>query len=45
MHIALYPEVKRGTYEILDDTLAPLAVVDVDGGSVTELDLRGVWIA
>lgn len=45
MHVALYPEVKRGTYEILDDALVPLAVVEVDGGSVTELDLRGASIA
>ena len=41
MHIALYPEVTRGSYEILDTDLAPMAVVDVDGGTVTELDLRG----
>ena len=41
MHVALFPEVKHGRYEILDDSLAPIAVVDVDGGAVTELDLRG----
>ena len=40
LHVALYPEVSRGTYEILDAGLEPVAVVDVDGGAVTELDLR-----
>jgi len=39
-YVALYPEVERGTYEILDDALLPIAMVDVDGGAVTELDLR-----
>lgn len=41
VHIALYPEVEHGTYEILDAQLQPIAVVDVDGGAVSELDLRG----
>jgi len=40
VYVALYPEVERGTYEILDARLQPIAVVDVDGGAVTELDLR-----
>ena len=40
LHVALYPEVRRGSYEILDADLSPLAVVDIDGGTVTELDLR-----
>jgi hypothetical protein len=40
VHVALYPEVERGTYEILDDDLQPIAIVDVDGGAVAELDLR-----
>ncbi|HEV3225441.1 MAG TPA: hypothetical protein VGZ52_01355 [Acidimicrobiales bacterium] len=39
-HVALYPEIRRGTYEILDADFEPLAVVDIDGGAVTELDLR-----
>jgi len=40
VYVALYPEVERGTYEILDDALQPIALIDVDGGAVTELDLR-----
>ena len=39
-YVALYPEVVAGTYEILDDDLEPIATVDVDGGAVSELDLR-----
>jgi len=39
-YVALYPEVECGTYEILDDVLQPIALIDVDGGAVTELDLR-----
>ena len=39
-HVALYPEVTKGTYEILDDAFDPIAVVEVRGGTVTELDLR-----
>ena len=39
-YTALYPEVTQGTYEILDDSLRRLGVVDVEGGAVTELDLR-----
>ena len=40
VYTALYPEVTRGRYEILDHTLQRLAIVDVEGGAVTELDLR-----
>jgi hypothetical protein len=39
-HVALYPEVAQGTYEILDHRLEPIAIVHVGGGTVTELDLR-----
>jgi len=39
-YVALYPEVECGTYEILDEALEPIAVIEVDGGAVTELDLR-----
>ena len=31
---------ERGTSEFLDAQLQPMAVVDVDGGAVSELDLR-----
>ena len=39
-YVALYPEVTAGDYEILDHRIAPIAVTTVDGGAVTELDLR-----
>lgn len=37
---AVYPQVRRGRYQILDDRDAPVALVRVDGGRVSELDLR-----
>jgi len=39
-HVALYPEVVHGTYEILDDELRPIATVAVEGAAVAKLDLR-----
>jgi hypothetical protein len=39
-HVAVFPEVRAGSYELLDDDGAPIAVVDVAGGAVRELDLR-----
>jgi hypothetical protein len=38
--VAVYPQVHQGSYQILDEDLVPLALVDVDGGRVAELDLR-----
>jgi hypothetical protein len=38
--VAVYPEIVEGTYEILDEHLAPVARVDVRGGEVTELHLH-----
>lgn len=37
--VALFPEVVAGLYELLDGELDTLAVVEVDGGRVAELDL------
>jgi hypothetical protein len=37
--VALFPAVSAGMYEVLDDQLATLAVVEVGGGRVAELDL------
>ena len=40
--VAVYPEVREGDYEILDDRLVPIARVHVRGGEVTELRLPEV---
>jgi hypothetical protein len=37
---AVFPEVVRGSYQVLDDVGIPVAVVHVTGGHVAELDLR-----
>jgi hypothetical protein len=37
---AVFPEVHRGTYHLLDDGGAPMARVTVAGGLVHQLDLR-----
>ena len=37
--VALFPAVTQGTYEILDDAGRSLAIVDVAGGEVAQLDL------
>ncbi|HKE74131.1 MAG TPA: hypothetical protein VKB57_10985 [Acidimicrobiales bacterium] len=37
---AVYPQVRHGSYQILDEEYLPLALVHVEGGSVAELDLR-----
>jgi hypothetical protein len=37
--VALFPEVVAGTYELLDGDRRTLAVVEVGGGRVAELDL------
>ena len=39
-YVALYPEVQQGAYELLDCGLQPIAAVAVEGGAVTEVDLR-----
>lgn len=38
--VAVFPEVTGGRYDVLDDDGAVLAIVDVKGGTVAELDLR-----
>jgi hypothetical protein len=38
--VAVFPSVRAGGYEVLDERLAPLAELSVTGGRVTELDLR-----
>jgi hypothetical protein len=36
----VFPEVRHGSYQVLDDGGIPVAVVHVTGGHVAELDLR-----
>ena len=38
--VAVFPTVRAGRYELLDDRLAPIASLIVRGGEVTDLDLR-----
>jgi hypothetical protein len=38
--VAVFPEVLRGSYHILDDADVPVALVHVRGGEVAEVDLR-----
>ena len=38
--VAVFPTVRAGRYELLDDRLAPIASLSVKGGEVTDLDLR-----
>jgi hypothetical protein len=38
--VAVFPEVVRGCYHILDDADVPVALVHVLGGEVAEVDLR-----
>ncbi len=37
---ALFPELRRGTYWVLDDRGRDVCRVEVDGGRLTTLDLR-----
>lgn len=39
-HVAVFPEVHAGRYDLIDEHGEPFASVGVDGGSVAELDLR-----
>jgi hypothetical protein len=40
-HVAVFPNVVEGTYDLLDDDgIVVLVTVDVRGGEVRELDLR-----
>jgi hypothetical protein len=39
-HVALFPEVAAGSYDVLDEYDVSVARVEVSGGSVSELDLR-----
>lgn len=41
--VALFPAVPAGRYEVLDEQAGTLAVVEVDGGRVAELDLTGAY--
>ncbi|HET6772130.1 MAG TPA: hypothetical protein VFH36_02405 [Acidimicrobiales bacterium] len=40
VHVALFPEVVAGGYDLLDPDGEPLARIGVTGGQVSELDLR-----
>jgi len=39
-HVAVFPEVHEGAYDLIDDHGQPFAPIVVRGGSVTELDRR-----
>ena len=39
-HVALFPEVVAGTYDLIDDQGQVFASVAVEGGSVSEVDRR-----
>lgn len=39
-HVAVFPAVTAGAYDVLDECGAPMAWVRVAGGEVSELDLR-----
>ncbi|HET6949862.1 MAG TPA: hypothetical protein VFI47_05790 [Acidimicrobiales bacterium] len=38
--VAVFPQVVRGSYQVLDDEGIPMALVHVSGGRVAEIDLR-----
>lgn len=38
--VAIFPEVRTGTYHLLDDDHSPMAAIAVLGGQVEHLDLR-----
>jgi hypothetical protein len=40
VHVALFPEVVEGGYDLLDPDGEPMARIRVTGGQVCELDLR-----
>ena len=40
VRVAIFPEVRTGTYELLDDDAVPFALVDAEGGAVRTFDLR-----
>ncbi len=40
-HVAVFPSVLRGVYDVLDEAGAPIARVAVAGGAVSELNL---WV-
>jgi hypothetical protein len=42
-HVAVFPEVNAGTYELLDEAGGVLTLMEVEGGEVLEVDLR--WAA
>jgi hypothetical protein len=39
-HVALFPSVLRGVYDVLGEAGTPIARVAVPGGAVSEIDLR-----
>lgn len=41
VHVAVFPEVVAGCYDLLDPSGATVARVEVRGGGVSEIDLRG----
>jgi hypothetical protein len=40
VHVAVFPQVAQGSYQVLDDAGIPVALVQVTGGNVAEVDLR-----
>jgi hypothetical protein len=41
-HVAVFPAVRAGDYDLVDEHGAPFASLNVRGGEVTELDRRAV---
>lgn len=39
-YVALFPEVRAGSYDLIDEHGKAFATIAVEGGCVTELDLR-----
>jgi len=37
---AVFPQVAQGSYQVLDDDGIPMALLQVTGGHVAEVDLR-----
>lgn len=39
-HVAIFPEIVEGSYELLDDAREPTSSFRIVGGEVTQLDMR-----
>ena len=43
--VAIFPEIRQGTYCLLDDDGAPMASFAIRGGEVAQLDLRHATVS